>query len=208
LISASLMTFPMTIIAASFGLMAVAFNMELPHPSIATALMAHYLLPPWASMIFMMIIVLAATSTASDALAAFSSIASLDIIKSFLPNLAPEKAVFAARIATIVFGIGAMLVAFKAPSILFLLLIADLAAAAAVIPVIAGLFSPNISGKAAAAGTVLGLLSGLPLFLNNQNLLSFITAIIVSSGVVFIAAKVSPANFDFNKLKEHIKTID
>ena len=208
LLSASFMTFPMTIIAASFGLMAVAYNMELPHPSIATALMADYLLPPWASMIFMMIIVLAATSTASDALAAFSSIASLDIIKSLLPDLAPEKAVFVARIATIVFGAGAMLVAFKAPSILFLLLIADLVAAAAVIPVIAGLFSPNISGKAVAAGTVLGLLSGLPLFLNNQNLLSFVTAIIVSTGVVFISARVSPANFDFNKLREHIKTID
>ena len=71
LLSASFMTFPMTIVAASFGLMAVAFNMELPHPSIATALMADHLLPSWASLIFMMIIVLAATSTASDALAAF-----------------------------------------------------------------------------------------------------------------------------------------
>lgn len=101
-----------------------------------------------------------------------------------------------------------MLVAFQAPSILFLLLIADLVAAAAVIPVIAGLFSPHISGKAAALGTILGLLSGLPLFLNNQNLLSFVTAIIVSSGVLFIAAKISPAKFDFNKLKENIKTID
>lgn len=208
LISASFMTFPMTIISASFGLMAVAYNLELPHPSIATALMADYLLPPWASLLFMMIVVLAATSTASDALAGFSSIASLDIIKSFMPNLAPKKAVLVARVATIVFGVGAMLVAFKAPSILFLLLIADLAAASAVIPVIAGLFSPNISGKAAAAGTVLGLLSGLPLFLNNQNLLSFVTAIMVSSGVIFVCAKIKPANFDFNKLKEHIKSVD
>jgi len=208
LLSSSLMTFPMTIIAASFGLMAVAYNMELPHPSIATALMAHHLLPPWASMIFMMIVVLAATSTASDALAGFSSIASLDIIKSFMPNLAPEKAVFVGRISTIVFGVGAMLVAFKAPSILFLLLTADLVAAAAVIPVIAGLFSPNISGSAAAAGTILGILLGLPLFLNNQNLLSFTTAIIVSSAVIFAYAKISPAKFDFNKLKEHIKAVD
>ena len=125
-----------------------------------------------------------------------------------MPDLAPEKAVFVARIATIVFGVGAMLVAFKAPSILFLLLIADLVAAAAVVPVIAGLFSPHISGKAAAAGTILGLLSGLPLFLNNRNLLSFVTAIIVSSVVIFIAAKVSPDKFDYNKLKKHIKTID
>lgn len=208
LISASIMTFPMTIIAASFGLMAVAYNMELPHPSIATALMADYLLPPWASILFMLIVVLAATSTASDALAAFSSIASLDIIKSFMPNLTPHRAVLIARISTIVFGASAMMIAFKAPSILFLLLIADLAASAAVIPVIAGLFSPHISGKAAAIGTILGLVSGLPLFLNHQNLLSFVTAIIVSSLVLFICAKTSPAKFDFNKLKEDIKTID
>jgi SSS family solute:Na+ symporter len=208
LVSASLMTFPMTIVAASFGLMAVAYNIELPHPSIATALMADNLLPPWASMIFMMIIVLAATSTASDALAGFSSIASLDIIKSFMPNLAPEKAVLVGRISTVVFGVGAMLVAFKAPSILFLLLTADLVAAAAVIPVVAGLFSPNISGNAAALGTILGILIGLPLFLNNQHLLSFVTAIIVSSAVIFVYAKISPARFDFNKLKEHIRAVD
>jgi len=208
LISASFMTFPMTIIAASFGLMAVAYNMELPHPSIATALMADYLLPPWASMVFMMVVVLAATSTASDALAGFSSIASLDIIKSFMPNLSPEKAVLVGRISTIVFGVGAMLVAFKAPSILFLLLTADLVAAAAVIPVIAGLFSPNISGNAAATGTILGILLGLPLFINSKNLLSFVTAIIVSSAVIFAYAKISPAKFDFNKLKEHIKAVN
>ena len=202
------MTFPMTIVAASFGLMAVAYNMELPHPSIATALMADYLLPPWASMIFMMIIVLAATSTASDALAGFSSMASLDIIKSFMPNLAPEKAVLVGRISTVVFGVGAMLVAFKAPSILFLLLTADLVAAAAVIPVVAGLFNANISGNAAAMGTILGILIGLPLFLNNQHLLSFVTAIIVSSAVIFVYAKIKPAKFDFNKLKEHIRAVD
>nr|WP_280518709.1 hypothetical protein [Lederbergia wuyishanensis] len=208
LISSSIMTFPMTIAAASFGLIAIAMKMELPHPSIATALVAHSLLPEWASMLFVMVIVLAATSTGADSLAAFSSTASLDIIKSFAPNMTAKQSVKIARIATIIFGVGAMLVSFKAPSILLLLLFADLAAAAAVVPVIAGLYNRHISGKGAAIGTLLGLVVGLPLYLMQEYLYSFIAAIVVSSLVVFVFGKISKSTYNFDQLKEQIKNVD
>lgn len=208
LISSSIMTFPMTIVAASFGLIAIALNMDLPHPSIATALVSHTLLPEWASMLFVMVIVLAATSTGADALAAFSSSASLDIIKSFIPNMSAKASVKTARIATILFGVGAMLVSFKAPSILQLLLFADLVAAAAVVPVIAGLYKSYVSGKVAAIGTIAGLLVGLPLYFMQENLLSFLAAIFVSSFFVFVVGRFFRISYDFNHLKEQIKHIE
>lgn len=207
LLSSSVMTFPMAIIAASFGLIAIAMSMDLPHPSIATALVSHTLLPEWASMLFVMVIVLAATSTGADSLAAFSSTASLDIIKSFFPKMSAKASVKTARIATILFGVGAMLVAFNAPSILFLLLFADLVAAAAVVPVIAGLYCSYISGRIATIGTLLGLLIGLPMFIMQQHLYSFLAAVIVSSLFVFIVGRFFNASYDFGQLKQ-IKHLD
>ena len=208
LISSSIMTFPMTIVAASLGLIAVAMKMDLPHPSIATALVSHTLLPEWASMLFVMVIVLAATSTGADSLAAFSSTASLDIIKSFFPSMTAKKSVSVARIATIIFGVFAMIVAFQAPSILKLLLFADLVAAAAVVPVIAGLYKATISGKVAATGTILGMIAGLPLYFMNQSLYSFLAAIFVSTIIVFASSARATSAFDFNQLKEKIKILD
>jgi Na+/proline symporter len=208
LINASIMTFPMAIIAAAFGLIAIAMNMDLPHPSIGTALVSHALLPEWASMLFVMVIVLAVTSTGSDSLSAFASTASLDIMKSFFPNMSSENAVKAGRIATIIFGVGAMLVAFKAPSILQLLLLADLVASAAVVPVIAGLFHSKITGGMATAGTILGMIVGLPLFLMGESLYSFLAAIIVSSLIVFIGGSISKKTYNFDRLKEQIKNLD
>ena len=208
LINASIMTFPMAIIAGVFGLIAISMGMDLPHTSIGTALVAHTVLPEWGSMLFVLVIVLATTSTGSDALAAFSSTASLDIVKSLMPNMDAKAAVKVARISTIVFAVGAMLVAFQAPSILQILLFADLAAAAAVVPVIAGLYNRKISGKLAATGTISGLVLGIPLYLMGENLFSFLVAAIISSLIVFIGASFSKTGYNFEQLKETIKNLD
>src|SRR5690606_16916604 len=127
----------------------------------------------------------------------FSSTASLDIIKSFFPTMSAKTAVKVGRISTIIFGIAAMLLAFKAPSILMLLLFADLVAAAAVVPVIAGLFHSKITGNLATIGTILGIVLGLPLFFMNESLYSFVVAIVASSLVVFIGGSFSKQTFDF-----------
>ncbi|MEC5425916.1 hypothetical protein QGM71_20910 [Virgibacillus sp. C22-A2] len=208
LINASIMTFPMAIIAGVFGLIAISMAMDLPHTSIGTALVAHTVLPEWGSMLFVLIIVLATTSTGSDALAAFSSTASLDIVKSLMPNMDSKAAVKVARISTIIFAVAAMLVAFQAPSILQILLFADLVAAAAVVPVIAGLYHKRISGKLATGGTIFGLIIGVPLYLMGQYLNSFIVAILISSLIIFIGARFTKTGYNFDQLRETIKNLD
>lgn len=207
LISSAIMTFPMTIVAASLGLIAVSMGIELPHPSIASALVTHQLLPSWVSALFVMVVVLAAASTGGDALSGFSSIFSIDIVKPLYPTISPKGAITAARIGSVIFGILAMVVAYFAPSILFLLLTADLLASAAVIPVLCGLFSTRVSGTAAAIATLAGIACGIPMFIAKLNLQSFATALLVSGIVVFIFSKTSKYEYDFKKLTDEIKQI-
>lgn len=149
LLAAAIMVFPMTIIAAFFGLAAVAMQIDVPHTSVVGALVINASVPQWVCTLFVLVIMLGASSTGGDALSGFSSIFSLDIVKSIRPNMDPKKSVLTARIGAIILGILGMAIAYFAPSILFLLLMADLLASAAVVPVIVGLYSPRISADTA-----------------------------------------------------------
>lgn len=207
LLSSAVMVFPMTIIAASLGLIAVSMGMELPHPSIASVLVIYEVLPIWATLAFSVVVVLAATSTGADGLSAFSSIISLDIIKSFFPDMTPKTAVLIGRIGILVVGCGGMVVGYFAPSVLFTLLLADLLASAAVIPVLFGLYSSKISGTVAAIATIAGIIAGLPQFIAGATLWSFLLALIVSSLVLFVGSRLFPTDYDFARLKTEIEEL-
>lgn len=204
LLAAAIMVFPMTIIAAFFGLAAVAMQIDVPHTSVVGALVINASVPQWVYTLFVLVIMLGASSTGGDALSGFSSIFSLDIVKSIRPNMDPKKSVLTARIGAIILGILGMAIAYFAPSILFLLLMADLLASAAVVPVIVGLYSPRISGTIAAIATILGIIAGLPMFIMGNSLVSFFSALAVSTVTVLIGHFVGKKNFDYELLKTKI----
>ena len=208
LLSAAIMIFPMTIVAAFFGLSAVAMNIEVPHTSVVGALVVDASVPRWVCLLFVLVIMLGASSTGGDALSGFSSIFSIDIIKSIKPGLEAKKSVLAARIGAVAFGLLGMVVAYFAPSILFLLLMADLLASAAVVPVIVGLYSPKISGTVAALATIAGIVSGLPMFFAGNSLFSFLTALIVSAFIVLIGHFSGKKMFNYELLKTEITDIE
>ncbi len=208
LISSAIMTFPMTIVAASLGLVAVALKMDLPHTSIAPALVINTLVPQWMVVMFVLVVILAAASTAGDALSAFSSIFSIDIIKPIFPKLSSKSALVWARLSSILFGIFAMYIASFTPSILFLLLAADLLACATVVPLLVGLYKERVSGTAAAMGTLLGIVCGLPLYIYKVYFLSFVVALLTSSAFVLIAAYRSNYKYDLKRLSSEIKNLE
>ena len=204
LLISAIMVFPMTIVAAFFGLAALSMNIEVPHTSVVAALVVDASVPRWVCTLFVLVIMLGASSTGGDALSGFSSIFSIDIVRTFAPQLDAKRSVRAAQIGAIVLGICGMVVAYFAPSILFLLLLADLLASAAVVPIIAGLYSPKISGVMAAVATITGILAGLPMFLAGKSLYSFLSALAASAVIILIAHFTGKRNFDYERLKTEI----
>lgn len=208
LISSAVMILPLTVVAAFFGLSALATDIEVVHTSIVGALVINNNVPEFVSLLFIIIIMLGASSTAGDALSGFSSIFSIDIIRFFKQDIDAKTSVVTARIGCILLGTAAMVVAYFAPSILFLLLLADLLASAAVVPVVAGLYSARISEKAAAAATIIGIIAGLPMFLAGNSFYSFLTALGSSSVIVLAGHLSGKKDFDFSRLKTEITNIN
>lgn len=207
LLYAALMILPMTIIAAVFGLAVVGTGSEVPHTSIAGAIFIDETVPKWVTTIFLVVIMLGASSTGGDALSGFSSIFSIDIIKPLMPGLDSAKSVKTAKIGALLLGIAGMAVAYLAPSILFLLLLADLLASSAVIPVISGLYSSKVTGIAAGVATIAGIIAGLPMFIQGNSFRSFLTAILVSGAIILLSHLLSRSRYDFTRLKTDIKKI-
>ena len=204
LLASAIMILPMTIVAAFFGLAAVAMDVEVPHTSVVAALVVNDSVPKWVCTLFVLVIMLGASSTGGDALSGFSSIFSIDIVKSIYPNLDPKYSVRVARIGAVLLGISGMIVAYFAPSILTLLLLADLLASATVIPIVVGLYSPRVSGGAAAFATIAGIVLGLPMFIMGNSLYSFLTALLSSAVIVLLAHFLGKRKFDFERLKTEI----
>ena len=206
--SSAVMVFPMTIVAAFLGLAAIGLGTEVPHTSIVAGMVIFEHTPAWVAAAFSVVVVLAASSTGGDALSGFSSLFGIDVVKGFKPDISPKDAVLAGRIGVVLFGIAGMAVAYQAPSILFLLLLADLLSCAMVFPIIAGLWTGRLNGTGAAVASVLGIAAGIPMFIAGQSLWSFLTALGTSVVVTLIWSAIARTNFDFNRLVTEITDLD
>lgn len=208
LLSSAVMVFPMTIVAAFLGMAAIGLGTNVPHTSIVSGMVVFEQTPSWVAALFSVVVVLAASSTGGDALSGFSSLFGIDVVKTIKPDISAKASVTAGRVGVIGFGIIGMAVAYQAPSILFLLLLADLLACAMVFPIIAGLYTGRLNGTGAAVSSVLGIAAGLPMFIAGQSLWSFLTALAVSVVVTVGWSAVARTNYDFNRLKTEINDID
>lgn len=205
--AASVMVFPMTIVAAFLGFAAIGLETTVPHSSIVSGMVIFENTPNWITALFTVVVVLAASSTGGDALAGFSSIFSFDVVRVVNPKITAKQAVTAGRVGVVLFGVAGMAVAYQAPSILFLLLLADLLACATVVPIIGGLYSARIGGIAAFIACASGIIAGLPMFLAGHSLWSFLTALGASTAITVISIAASRKRFDFNRLKTEIENI-
>ncbi len=206
-IGAAIAVVPMTILAGMYGVMAKGLALDVNSPSAALPAVVTEVYGPTMELVFVVLALLVIASTLDNALSAIVSILSVDIVPRIDPNRTGDDLLRTARIITFFITVISIGIALTRPSVLFLLLRADLLAAATVVPVLLGLYTPKLGGKAAFAGAVLGILGGIPFFLRENYLFSFSTALIVSSVICVVLILVAPADFDYQELKD-ISSLD
>lgn len=200
-VGAAVAVVPMTILAGTYGVMAKGLGLDVNSPSAALPAVVTEVYGPIMELVFVVLALLVIASTLDNALSAIVSILSVDIVPRIDPNRTGDSLLRTARIITFLITVIGIGIALTRPSVLFLLLRADLLAAATVVPVLLGLYTPKLGGKAAFAGAILGIIGGIPFFLQENYLFSFSTAIVVSSLVCVVLIVVAPADFDYQKLK-------
>lgn len=204
---AAVAVIPMTILAGLYGVLASGLGLGFESPSAALPTVIQSTFGPVMQLVFVVLILLVIASTLDNAVSAIVSILTVDIVPRLNPDLSGDSLLRVARVITFaitVIGIG---VAMTRPSVLFLLLRADLLTSATVVPVLLGLYTPRLGGRAAFASAILGIVAGTPWFLAENYLYSFTTALLVSAIICMAAIALRPADFSFDRL-ENIDTLD
>ncbi len=207
LVGAALAVIPMTILAGLFGVIAEGLQLEFANNSAALPAVVSTALNPFFTMVFVVLILLVITSTLDNALSAMASIFTVDVIPLFAPDLKGDRLLRLARWITVAIAVVGIGYAMTGPSVLFLLLRADLLLAATFVPVLLGLYTPRLSGTGAFLAALLGILGGVPFFVGEQYLYSFLTALVVSVIVCVIAIPIGKTEYDFERL-ERIGTLE
>ncbi|MDS0279264.1 sodium:proline symporter [Halomicroarcula sp. S1AR25-4] len=169
------------------------------------------------------VVLLALLLVVSSVDSLFSALASL--VTADLPRLLadPDDRTLrlGARALTVVVAVAAIYVSLRARSVLRLFFFADLLGAAVAFPLVYGLYSRGLTGPGALVSSLAGLAVGLAYFPDLRGvttaipvvggllpaadplyLTSFAGAFLVSTAAALVAARVSGATFDFDRLAD------
>jgi len=215
----------LVVLAALFGIIAVGQADVVTNVTSANynADVAFFLLlqqsfPDW---LVLGVVLLALVLVISSVDTLFNALSSL--VTADLPRLLAEPddrtLGLAARAFTVVVAVAAIYVSLRARSVLRLFFLADLLGAAVAIPLIYGLYSRSLTGTGALVSSVCGLAVGLAFFPEFRGaitsapflgdvlpaadplyLSSFAGAFLVSTGLTLLAAALSSAQFDHDRL--------
>jgi len=159
----------------------------------------------------------------------FNALAS--VVTADLPRLLDEPddrtLRLGARLLTVCVAVGAVYVSLRARSVLRLFFLADLLGAAVAVPLVYGLFSERLTGLGALTSSLGGLAVGLTFFPDFSGLvrsipviggllpapdplylLAFGGAVVVSSVLTVVAARLSAPTYDHDRLSEEIRSLD
>lgn len=195
------LVFPFIMMIGAFGLFAVATD-SVSNPSVALFDFLGAVMPEWLMLVAVVLAVILVMSTIDTLINALASLFTVDVLR--VSAMKPRRALTFARLATFVVAAVAFLIAMEGYSVLYLFLVADLVCAAAVAPVVYGLYSRKYSGWAAVISTLLGITAGAlffpdPAFQSGNLLWSFGLAFLVP---LVLAPLLSPFGkpFDFRIL--------
>lgn len=208
-LAAAALSAPVVFLAGTFGLFAVALDRAQP----ASTALFGALLPsaPQALVVILLVLTVAlAASTTDTLLNGMVSAFTVDLHRLY-PHVPSGRLLRWARWATVLLAVPVFVVAAQGYSVLYLFLIADLVCAAALVPTFLGLYRPRLSGGAAAAATVLGVVAGFaffpdPAFQRGRLSVAFLVALGVSAAVSAAAASVGTP-FDLGRLREAARPI-
>jgi urea-proton symporter len=169
------------------------------------------LLPISGVIIFIAMVLTSLIAAGSSALAAISSIGAVDIFKHLKPNASTQSILKASRASMFILMVVAMLISLIPNiQILYILLVVGVFRASLFIPTILSLFWTKLSKEYTFWGIILGMLTGVPLFVygsvvKNTTISSFgsLIPIIITVAFCVIGTIIKPNNnFRFKSLSE------
>lgn len=193
---------PMGILAGLYGVIAGGLQLDFSSPAAALPTVVQTTFGTGLQLAFVVLILLVIASTLDNALSAIVSILAVDVVPQVAPDQEGDQLLRTARILTFAIAVIGVGIALTEPSVLCLLLRADLLASATVPPILIGLYTSRLGGIAAFTAAVLGIAAGVPWFLAKNYLFSFTSALLVSTVVAVLWLTVRPADYSFERLKE------
>jgi Na+/proline symporter len=172
---------PIMLVAGTIGIISAGLNVA-ENPSVALFSLIYSLFPTQLIVLVFILAILLVMSTVDTLLNAIS--ATLVNNKSNSGSISLTKI----RIITILLTIFSSLLASRGYSVLYLFLVADLICAGAFVPLFFGLFNPNLKEGTAIMASILGIASGIPFFVNDKLLISFLVPILVSLGLCILGS--------------------
>jgi Na+/proline symporter len=179
--------------------------------------------PAWITLAVVVLVTVLVMSTVDTLFNALASVVTADLPR-LLEDPDRETLTLAARLLTVLAGVGAVFVSVLATSVLNLFLLADLLAVATFVPLLYGLYSERATEAGSLAASVLSLLAGLLFFPQARAVLAgvpgasalpaastfraFVLAVVVSGLVTVLAARVTSAQFDLDALRTEVRRLD
>ncbi|MBF2077758.1 MAG: Na+/proline symporter [Synechococcales cyanobacterium T60_A2020_003] len=212
--------FPMLFLAGLLGILAVSvgFNDDRAFFSLIQSLNL-----PTIVIVGVLILALALVMSSLDTLLnGITSVLTLDLIR-FLPQLSSSGILRASRLVAVAIATLAVIIAAQGYNVLYLFLLADLVCAGAIAPILYGLYSQRLTGKAAFWSSMVGIAAGALFFpkpdfspwlaipFGGDLLVSFVVPIVVSSSLIIAWTTIATFNgtaqtFDFGSLQTGIKS--
>jgi Na+/proline symporter len=206
---------PLVIMPGLFGLMAVGMG-EVAQPSTALFGVALQILPDWLLLTLLVLGLALVMSSMDTVLNGVASLVATDLAR-LRPGVSTGQLLRWSKIVTAVLPVPAIYLASQGYSVLYLFFIADMVCAAAVFPIFLGMYAKRLTGPAAAASIVLGLVVGTlffpdPGFTRGSLLMSFGGALATSAAAATIltltAQQAGWRAFDFEQLRRRVHVLD
>lgn len=222
---AAITVIPMIFLPGLFGITAIGLDLvQSPTDgSIAFFLVLLEAFPEWIVFTITLLALLLVMSSADTMLNAIASIVTADMFL-ITEDITQRQLAYTARAVTIGVAGGAIFIGAQGYSVLELFLLADLLAAATVVPFLFGLFSTRITEPGALTASFTALLVGIAYFPITRNLLellpvippflpapsfffAFLAAAGISTSLSFLAAYLAAPHFDHARLSTEVRSL-
>ncbi len=200
---------PIVILPGLLGVAAKAAGVTAA-PSVAMFGLLLSVAPGWLVLVVMALAVALTMSSMDTLLNGLTAVFTADLAR-LRPTSGARRLLRWSRLFTLLIAGGAIAVASRGYSVLYLFLLADLVCAAAVVPVFLGLYAARFSGRAAVVCTLAGIAAGAawfpdPEFSRGHLLTSFVLAAAIPTALGAVLMRLG-SPYDLSRLRASIRPI-